>query len=74
MTIPHYKKLLDLTTVRFPIGTEAFHLRYRYCKVMEAHGATRVVRAPALNNTNVFKLESYSVHVNELKVLENNVR
>lgn len=60
--------IIDLSLIRFPAGSKAWHPQYRICYVVKANGSQRSIRW-VRHGSNEFKWDYADVDVNELKTV-----
>lgn len=61
--------IVDLASVRFPVGAKAWHDIYRVCQIVECLGDQRKIKIMALGKKEMV-VEYVTVHVNELKIMK----
>ena len=68
MNILPSNNVVDLASIKFPVGSKAWHHKYRICHIVESSGCSRKIKSLKLDSSDMEWLY-ISVHVNELHIL-----
>ena len=70
METAYVNNVIDLASVRFPVGSKAWHPIFHVCYIVESMGSQRIIKS-LRQGIDAFIWDHAAVHVSELKKMTN---